>query len=64
VLDKRGWNNEQWRALPADEREELLALFYDRAHGREDMLRRVLSEKDVHAEQITARILIELLREW
>ncbi len=63
ILDRRGWTNAQWRALPPDEREELLALEEDRQRIRRDLLDRLFEADKVYAENVSMRVLIQLLWE-
>jgi hypothetical protein len=64
ILDRRGWDNERWRALPDEEREELLALEYARQRAREELLAHLFDGEKVYAESVSMRVLIQLLREF
>lgn len=64
ILDRRGWDNARWRALPDEEREELLALEYDRQRVRDELLAHLFDAEKVYAETVSMRVLIQLLREF
>lgn len=64
ILDRRGWDNARWRDLPPDEKEELLALEYNRQQQREDLLSALFGADKVYAENVSMSVLMQLLREW